>query len=364
MGSIIREAMASASPPVRTLVRRILGFCAFALVLQAWDSRDGEGVAGIAEMASVVLALTGIALLGLAHSLHLVMQEAASRATPDGDGPGVQRVLLALPLVGFMAGLALSGAALLMAVRGLLGAEWPLVLVGVLLHTSLTIVAARVVMGSVRTLFEFGVHQAEAAATLRAAAASARLEALQHQMSPHMLFNALNTVASLVRSNPVAAERVVEDLSDVLRIGLDRSGQSLSTIEAEVAYVRACLDIDRERWGDALTVGWHLEEGIGDVVVPTFLIQPLVENSLKHGLGGRLDGGAIHIRAVTAGADLLVVVEDDGVGFPTTGVDGVGLGNLRQRLETLYGARASLTVASQPAGARVEVRLPLTRSHR
>lgn len=358
MGSIIRDALASASPAVRTLVWRILGFCVVALLLQAWDSRDGQGTAGIAEIASVVLGLTGIALLGLAHSLHLVMQEAAARATPSGDGPGVQRVLLALPLVGFMAGISLGGAALLMVVRGLLGTEWPLVLVGVVLHTGLTIVAARVVVGSARTLFDFGVQQAELAATLRAAATSARLEALQEQMNPHMLFNALNTVASLVRTNPVAAERVVENLSDVLRMGLDRSGQSFTTVTAEVDYVRACLAIDRERWGNALTVEWHLAEGIGDVTVPTFLLQPLVENALKHGLGGRLEGGAIHIHVEPAGTDLHVVVEDDGVGFPRDWVEGVGLGNLRQRLFALYGARATLFVASPPTGARVEVRVP------
>jgi len=363
MGSIIRDALASASPAVRTLVRRILGFCLVALLLQAWDSRDGEGAAGIAELASVVLGISGIGLLGLAHSLHLVMQDAAAKATPGGDGPGVQRVLLAIPAVGFVAGIALGCAVLLMGLRGVLGTEWPLVLLGLVLYTTLTVLAGRVVMGSVQTLFDFATQQAEAAASSRTAATSARLEALQARMNPHMLFNALNTVASLVRSNPSAAERVVEDLSDVLRMGLDWSAQPLKTVDAEVAYVSACLAIDRERWGSALTVNWNVSDDIRDCLVPTFLVQPLVENALKHGLGGRLEGGTIGIHIASLGSDLQVVVEDDGVGFPPAWEDGVGLGNLRQRLHALYGSRASIVVDRPDAGARVDARVPLRRSH-
>jgi signal transduction histidine kinase len=362
MGSIIREALANASPFVRALVWRILGFCLLALLLQTWDSRDGEGAAGIAEFTSVVVGVTGIGLLGLTHSLHLVMQEAAARTMPVDDAPGVQRVLLAIPAVGFIAGVALGSAALLMGVRGVLGAEWPLVFLGVVLYSGLTLLAGRVVMGSVHTLFDFATLQAELAASSRTAAAAARIEALQARMNPHMLFNALNTVASLVRSNPAAAERVVEDLSDVLRMGLDRSTQALTTVDAEVAYVTACLAIDRERWGDALTVRWSVSDDIRDCLVPTFLVQPLVENALKHGLGGRLQGGTIGIHVESTGSDLQIIVEDDGAGFPSAWEEGVGLGNLRQRLLAMYGSRASLTIDTPDVGARVHVRLPLTRS--
>jgi hypothetical protein len=293
---IIRDALQSASPRIRRLIRTVAIFWLLMLALQVWDSRNAEGAAGVAEFLSVLLGITGVGLLGLAHTLHLSMEEAAARTRTARDQPAVARVLLALPAVGFAAGVAVGGATLLMIVRAVLGAEVPFAVLGALLYGGLTAVAARPVMLSSRALFTFATQQADAAATLRTAATAARLDALQARMNPHMLFNALNTVAALVRANPPAAERV-----------------------------------------------------------PPFVVQPLVENALRHGLGGRLDGGHIEIAIVRDGLALVATVKDDGAGFRTGWTEGVGLGNLRQRLKAQYGDGASLTIESAPGASRVTV---------
>jgi hypothetical protein len=327
------------------------------LVLQVWDSRNAEGAAGVAEFLSVLFGITGVGLLGLAHTLHLSMDEAAARTRAARDQPAVARVLLALPAVGLAAGVALGGATLLMIMRGVVGAELPFAVLGALFYGGLTAVAARTAMRSSRTLFAFAAQQAEVAATLRTAATAARLEALQARMNPHVLFNALNTVATLVRSNPPAAERVVEDLADVLRQTLDRSALTESTVADEVAYVRACLALEAGRWGGALRVSWAVHDDVVTKAIPPFIVQPLVENALRHGLGGRLDGGHIQIAIVPDNDALVVTVDDDGAGFGPHWREGTGLGNLRQRLDALYGDRASLTVETPPRGARVRIRI-------
>jgi signal transduction histidine kinase len=354
---IIRGALAGGSPQVRRLVRLVGVFVILMIALQIWDSRNSEGAGGVAEFVSVVLGICGIALLGLARALQLSMQD-TEHSQPSSEAPAVARVLLALPAVGFVSGVALAGATVLMAVRGLLGTEWPLAVAGVALYGSLLVVAGTTVLSSTKTLFEFASRQARAAADHRAAATAARLDALHARMNPHVLFNALNTVAALVRSNPPAAERVVETLSDVLRQTLDRSADASGTVADEIAYVRACLSLESERWGDHLRVTWLVDDDVRQWPLPAFVIQPLVENALKHGLGSRIDGGHVRIATTRQGAALRVRVEDDGAGFPARWRDGHGLGNLRQRLEAMYGSRATMTVENLSPGAAVTVLLP------
>jgi hypothetical protein len=354
---IIRGALAGAGPRVRRLVRLIALFALVMIALQVWDSRNAEGPGGVAEFLSVALGVAGIALLGLATALQLSM-EGVAHATPSEDDPGRQRVLLALPAVGFGAGIALAGATILMIVRGVLGAEIPLFAMGTLVYGGLTIVAARTVMRSVRTLFEFAGRQARAAAEHRAAATAARLDALQARMNPHVLFNALNTVASLVRSNPPAAERVVETLAGVLRRTLDRSSDMEGTVADEIDYVRACLALEAERWGPHLKVTWNVDERLLSRPMPAFVIQPLVENALKHGLGTRLDGGHVEISLGGDEDGLTVRVADDGTGFARNWVEGMGLGTLRRRLAAMYGTEAKLTIDSRPGASSVVVRVP------
>jgi LytS/YehU family sensor histidine kinase len=126
-------------------------------------------------------------------------------------------------------------------------------------------------------------------------------------------------------------------------------------VRDEVEYVRACLALEEERWGPHLRVTWHVDAGVLSWPLPPFVVQPLVENALRHGLGSRLEGGHIQITIGLHTTALLITVEDDGPGFRPGWSDGVGLGNLRLRLTTLYGERASLTIDSKPEGARVTV---------
>jgi signal transduction histidine kinase len=354
---IVTSALAGASPPVRRQLRWIAVAWVLMVLLQSWDSRDAHGAAGVAEFLSAVLGATGVALLGLAHTLNLTMQEAAARRRPD-EADAVQHVLLALPAAGFAAGVALGSAALLMGVRAALGAELALAVTGMVAYTVMMVLAARTVNRSALTLFQHASVHAAAAAQARSEAASAQFAALQARMNPHFLFNALNTVASLVRSNPPAAEQVVENLSDVLRQTMERSAAGTGTVEEELAYVRSYLALEQERWQDRLHVDWDVADAARARPLPPLVLQPLVENALRHGLGARMAGGRIRI-SVRAPAEATVVsVEDDGIGFPPQWREGTGLGNLRQRLRTLYGDDARLQVDSGSKGASVTVTVP------
>ena len=149
-------------------------------------------------------------------------------------------------------------------------------------------------------------------------ASAAQLAALQARMNPHFLFNALNTVAAVVRSNPSAAERVVENLSDVLRQTLQRSAGSGGTVAEEIEYVRAYLSLEQERWGSPAARRVGRRHRAQSRSLPPLVLQPLVENALRHGIGSRLSGGTIRI-TVQARAMLTVRVNDDGPGFPGSG---------------------------------------------
>jgi len=358
MWPIVRDAFANASPEVRRQFKLIIMFWLVVLAAQAWDSRDGRGAAGVAEFLSAVLGVTGLALLGLAYTLQRTMEEAASARRSAKDAEGLQQVLLAMPALGFAAGAVLGGAAVLMLLRGLLGAELALVIIGGALYAGAVLVAAHTVNRSARTLFMHASRSAAAAADARAQAAAAQLSALQSRLNPHFLFNALNTIAALVRSDPRAAEGAVENLADVLRRTVDRSAETLSTVRDEIDYVRAYLALEQQRWGDRLRVEWDIAEDALDAAIPSLLVQPIVENALRHGLGSRLDGGTIGLRASVDGGRLLVIVEDDGSGFARGWREGTGLGNLRQRLAALYNDGASLEVSNRDRGACVTVAVP------
>lgn len=269
----------------------------------------------------------------------------------------VQQLLIALPALGFVAGVALAAAAVLMVLRVLLGAEILLGIVGFTAYGGMLVFAGRTVTNSARTLFRHATQQAAAAADARSKTVAAQVSALQARMNPHFLFNALNTVASLVRSDPRAAERVVEHLSDVLRATLQRSAERISTVAEELDYVRAYLALEQERWGSRLRVEWDVADEARTWALPPLVLQPLVENALVHGVGSRLEGGLIRI-TLAAGGELTIRVEDDGGGFARGWKEGTGLGNLRERLEALYAGRARMDVASDDRGARVTVTVP------
>jgi signal transduction histidine kinase len=357
MWPIVREALRDASPDIRSQARVIVVFWLCVVALQVWDSRDGRGAAGVAEFMSAILGASGVTLLGIAYTLQRTMHDAAQRKRPDGEAAAVQRVLLALPALGFAAGVMLGAAALLMVLRGLLGWELPFAVIGAVVYGSFVLMAARTVMRSVQTLFEHATRQAAAAAQARSEAAAAQVAALQSQMNPHFLFNALNTVASLVRSDPRRAERVVEDLAEVLRRTLDRSATTAGTVRDEVEYVRAYLALEQERWGDRLRVEWNVDPDALEHPLPPLMLQPLVENALRHGLAARLDGTVLRI-TIEIGDSLTLSVDDDGPGFVRGWHEGTGLGSVRQRLASLYGDAAALRVVEGTPGARVSVVVP------
>ena len=355
---IIDDALTRASPGVRRQMRWMLAGWVAMLILQSWDSRNTEGAPGFAEFFSAVLGATGAGLLGVAHSLHLAMEEAAARPRRPDEAHGVEQALVALPAVAFVAGVVLGGAVLAWLLRYFLGVRPLLSFAAILIFGGLVLFAGWTVVRSARTLFVHASQQAAAAAQARSDATAAQLGALQARMNPHFLFNALNTVASLVRSDPRTAERVVENLADVLRRTLDQSAMSTTTVAAEVDYLRAFLALERERWGDRLRIAWNIADDARGAAMPPLILQPIVENALRHGIGSRIDGGSITIAVRRDDSRLVADVTDDGEGFVPGWREGTGLGNVRQRLETLFGPDARLQIDRLERGARVTVEIP------
>jgi two-component sensor histidine kinase len=265
-------------------------------------------------------------------------------------------MLLAVPTLALLAAvLATIGAA---TIFPLVWREWYLV-GGLASMVAVIVYAVRLTADSTRFLYLHAREQAAAAERAQAEAADARLAALQAQMNPHFLFNALNTIASLVRTDARAAEATTENLAAILRRTLDRSRSTMSTVEDEADYLRAYLSIEQERYGDRLSVEWEIDPAALPVRIPPMTLQPLAENALKHGIGGRLEGGRIRIAARRTDGVLRLEVEDDGAGFVRGAREGTGLDNLRARLATLYGDRASLNVEPLPRGTLATVQLPM-----
>ena len=179
--------------------------------------------------------------------------------------------------------------------------------------------------------------------------------ALKAQLQPHFLFNALNAISALIRSNPLEAERMLARLGDLLRLSLDGAATQERSLAEELAFVDAYLAVEQYRLGSRLTVRTDLAAGVEAARLPTLILQPLVENAVRHGVAPSRRACTLQIRAALADQRLDLSVEDDGVGAATV-VEGVGLGNARQRLSHLYGDQACLTVTSRP-GQGFTVRL-------
>jgi len=196
----------------------------------------------------------------------------------------------------------------------------------------------------------------------------ARMEALQNQVNPHFLFNTLNSISSLVRFDPDMAREVIFKLATILRRLLNTS-EAFAPLRDEVEFIDNYLDIEVVRFGrDKLRVVKELDPASLDVVVPSMLLQPLVENSIKHGLSTKVEGGSIYLRSRVSGARLIIEVEDDGVGMGAAQLEessswpgmGIGMANISERLQVLYGDTARMTIDSHEGkGTLVRIRLPL-----
>lgn len=208
------------------------------------------------------------------------------------------------------------------------------------------------------------------AAALEAQLREAQLSALRMQLQPHFLFNSLNAVMALVRDRDTdRAIRALALLSDVLRTTMNAGDAHETTLAAEVDFVRRYLGIEQVRFDDRLRVEIDVPEELEDARVPVFILQPFVENALKHGVLRGRSGNEIALSASSNGASLVLRVCDDGCGLTSTsGVgggesSGVGIANARRRLERMYGSAAQLSVRDRPnaAGVEVTITLPLAR---
>jgi signal transduction histidine kinase len=193
----------------------------------------------------------------------------------------------------------------------------------------------------------------------------AQLAALRSQLQPHFLFNSLNAIVALVRD--VETDRAVSALSllsDILRATLRTGAAHQIPLGQEVAFTRDYLELERLRFGKRLAVSFDVPPDLLDAAVPTFVLQPFVENAIKHGLMDRRQGGSIRVRAERDGGVLQLTVTDDGVGLSSDGGEGkgVGISNARSRLERMYGGAASLSIGpGEGGGVTVCVRLPYER---
>jgi len=198
----------------------------------------------------------------------------------------------------------------------------------------------------------------------------ARMEALQSQINPHFLFNTLNSISSLVRVEPDTARLLIVKLANILR-RLLRQTEAFLTLREELEFVDDYLDIEVVRFGpEKLRVVKEIEPGSLNSMVPSMLLQPLVENSIKHGLSPRIEGGSITLRSRLTDDRLTIELEDDGVGmstgdgweesvWPSSGGTGIGMQNVIERLKVLYGDAASMTVRSRDgSGTVVSLELP------
>jgi signal transduction histidine kinase len=189
---------------------------------------------------------------------------------------------------------------------------------------------------------------------------SARLALLQAQIEPHFLFNTLANAQSVVDSDPAAAKAILEHLNQYLRVSLNRTRRPTGTLGEELSLVRALLGIGALRLGDRLRFHMAVPPELEAATLPPLLLQPLVENAIKHGIEPSIQGGEIRVEAQRDGETLRLRVIDSGVGFDPGSPEGVGLRNVRGRLAQLYGERGRLAIfRSEPHGATVELLLPL-----
>jgi sensor histidine kinase YesM len=187
-----------------------------------------------------------------------------------------------------------------------------------------------------------------------------QLQTLRVQLQPHFLFNTLNAISALALADPVQARQMIARLSDFLRLTLEERHAQQVPLSREVEFLNCYLGIQQVRFQDRLTTHLDVSADTLCALVPNMILQPLVENALRHGLLDKTERGTLHIVTRRDGDDLLLRVDDDGIGLPPEGPkDGLGLGNTRTRLDMLFGNAATVNLqAKAEGGTRVELRFP------
>ena len=190
------------------------------------------------------------------------------------------------------------------------------------------------------------------------AVAQAQVQALQARIRPHFLFNSMNTVAALIRVDPAAAERTVEDLSELFRAALGQHASADGTLGEELALVERYLAIEQLRLGERLRVRRELDHLPADFPLPRLLLQPLVENAVRHGIQPLRDGGEVILRGQREGNGVRIEIINPLPATPTIGGNGHGLDSVRQRVAWRYGPRARVQAGAQNAQFVVQLQLP------
>jgi sensor histidine kinase YesM len=203
------------------------------------------------------------------------------------------------------------------------------------------------------------------AAQLESQLAQAQLQALKMQLHPHFLFNTLNAISVLIQNNPELARRTVGRLSELLRYTLDNVGVQKVSLEEELEFLDRYLQIEQTRFGDRLTVKMEVDDALKNASVPNMILQPLVENAIKHGISKKRGQAVIEVQAHRDNGSLTLSVKDNGMGLPeeftdnSAQRDGVGLASTRARLRELYGDAQSFELCAQPSGgAQAKVTIP------
>ena len=215
------------------------------------------------------------------------------------------------------------------------------------------------------TNFRSSQERDRRAAELEARLTSAKLQALRMQINPHFLFNTLNSIAALVYVNPRAADEMLGDLSELLRRSLDSMEEQQIPLAQELEFIGAYISIEQKRFGERLRVEQSVPDDLMKALVPALMLQPLVENAIRHGIEPRRGPGLISIEAKQQDKRLHLIVRDNGRGLPGADLNGsvrrgIGLANIRARLQGLYGQDQSFSFGSaEPQGCRVDIHLPL-----
>lgn len=195
---------------------------------------------------------------------------------------------------------------------------------------------------------------------LRSGMAAQRLVALTSQLQPHFLFNTLQGISTLIHRDPDAADEMLGKLADLLRDVLRDRDRVVVPLSDEIRYARTYLEIAKLRFGDRLMYEIDVPRDLEEASVPLFVLQPLVENAIAHGIGSKIEGGSVTVRAYGDSAAIRLEVEDDGGGVRAGNEtkEGIGLSNTRERLRAAFGSDQSFELLSVPGGtiARVEIR--------
>ena len=219
---------------------------------------------------------------------------------------------------------------------------------------------ALVALEHVGSLYRGNVERERVTLRLETRLARAQLESLRAQLQPHFLFNTLNTISALLHREPEAADRVVTRLGDLLRLSLQHSERQEVMLRQELEFVERYLEIQQTRFHDRLRVQVDAESDVLDALVPPLVLQPLVENAVRHAIEPRTEEGWLRIRASRENGSLRLVVADDGPGMTgSANGSGIGLANTRARLEQLYGREHRFSLANAvEGGLTVTLELP------